>query len=565
MPLTHKYLNTILVCVPLLALTVSSPAQAVYDSCTDLKVPSAAVEKFRKTGVPEQYGEDILHSDFMSDLNSLAGGGSNSVVRVLQTGADQGNILVELSTYFSNRNRKFYGLGINYPDNTSRVTNDRAKMLRQENIQIEEDDIADIHNTKWSYDLVGRTDIRNGTKRNLYFPSMANRFDIVIDCLSAVSNTDNITNTVDNSLDMLKEGGTYYITIPWKIFLRSSIPIANNWPDVNNQTNIHRIQSNDIEFINDRNHYYSGLRSNLDAIIRDDERIDAKNYANRSYGFSVAINHSDIDEWSAKNEYYLAAFLHWLTDIEGVDVYIQSSNQSDADFIDNDFGEHLSGNVTVNGNYQGWGARYGIENVGQPGDRIPDVDDYYDQDISFSFPYSEIPGNDFMVYMRTAIAEGINVSTDRLDQRYYELIPNERRDEVRQAMMSYAGRSIERLSAVKNYLVGVYTPSLAGSEFARKMYPYQKKYDSMLFIKLVKRTSGDISVPVLNPIWKSIGRPALRNFDAPSLRYEIDDDSSGDNSNDDTDDDITMQPRGPAPDPSNDREEKIDEDYDIVD
>nr|MDJ0512238.1 hypothetical protein [Methyloceanibacter sp.] len=200
------YSNTVSISALLVALTFSSNAHAGYSSCTELSAPKNADSIFRSTGVPEQYAEDILHSSFRSNIEEIAKKESKDTVRVLQTDAASGEILTSLWTFFSRKGKNFIGIGVNEPGSRPPLSSNRVDLLRQRRIKIVEENL--------SYTHVGERQSRIATP--LMFSALKNKHDLVIDCLGEFDNTKHVTGIVENSLNLLKIGGSYYLTIPWK-------------------------------------------------------------------------------------------------------------------------------------------------------------------------------------------------------------------------------------------------------------------------------------------------------------------------------------------------------------
>jgi len=546
---SQQYIKTASIGALFLSLILSSTAFAGQNYCRELSPPDRPVEEFRKTGDPEQYGLDIIHSSFWSNIKKLVRQNRhrNIPIRVAQVGAANSSILMKLSDYFIGNYTQFYGLGVMSPGNMPQLTYRYAKLLKQKNIELVEGDISQSDNSLFRF----RRPRQSNSYKKLDLIGERNRYNIVLDCIGTFSNAGDVTTTLNNSLDILKIGGTYYLTIPWKLAIYRSIPVANNWLDVLPLSQQHNTNLSNNTLIRVRDHLLSSFRKNIQSKPLDIPRVKTLDYAGDSYGFSLAINPSKKPSAYKKDDYYLLGLVWWLTNIEGVDVHIQTSNQHDADLLNEQYDRELASKAKVNKNYRDWSVRYDIENIGLPGQPIFDSGEEteFKQQVSSSdtFYYDTRQLEYLNIDMHSAIYGGFTVLTDRHGQRYYQLMPNELDDEISLLIASYAGNDREKDFEARKYLEGREAPSLAGSEFATIIYQYQKQYNPMLFIKLVK-TSDDIKIPVLTPKWTSKGEPVLRNFESPDFRADyvenIDNNNIGNNGNNDedngTDDDEDM-------------------------
>ncbi|MDJ0513877.1 MAG: hypothetical protein QNJ62_10605, partial [Methyloceanibacter sp.] len=374
-----------------------------------------------------------------------------------------------------------------------------------------------------------------------------------------------------------------------------TIAIKNNWPDVESISNMRLVSNDDTDFITKRENFMEGLKSNLQSseIVRDDDSSfslsgehDEFDYERPTYGFSLAIDPNGSLDKTDRDTHYLLSLVRWLAQIEGVDLYIQTSNAYEANAINYTFENSLAEKSSVSESYVAWRDRYGIEkcaSVDQTTHNTNQEASYiYDKYYECVYNLGELKLTN-VNFKENPLAGGFLLSTDHHDQRFYQLFPNPKLPSVSRELKKYAGNDELKGSRAFSYGRGKSEPWLANTAFAEKIWNLQKQYGSLLFVKMVRTTDDSISVPRLRHTWSSIGEPSLRNFVTSDYKEDRDgsvgnfDDNNNDDvnshssdslgsenvdldiSDDDNDDDANMHSSESSLGSMSDREEKIDE------
>jgi len=520
----HKRTGILYLSLILSQIAFSGNVNAGYIRC-DIAVSKDKESKFQRTGLPNQYYNDILHTKFTQDFIDLMKMKRGDVFRVLDIGAGDGLALAQLASISQKNSTKFEGLGIDYPDQTINVYRDQIHSLHKKyNTKIVTEDISAMHKLNWNKKYPNMPNIKSGTKRNIYIPKYDKKFDMATDCLGDFSYTSDVTNTVKNTLSMLNIGGVYHLAITWKMLMRPSVSVLYRWPN-------------------------KSISFDVGRKINEGEKVVGGSDKALRYGFSLALE-SEKKSNSSKSNSNLEELTKWLASIKGVDLDIETSNGVHASVVN----KALKGSVskvraTVNGNYLKWEIRNGLKNcVKNPSNRQFLSDVYANKDyLCMYFPsdrkswgyYKLI--NNLGVIQKSAKVRGFRVTIDEDGQRYYEFIPYVASAEVKNLVNDYVEykaspendmklfrtnqterkrreKYVERL--IHAQPLGKFD-KIDGFEL-RKLFNIQRRYGAILSVRMV-RNEEKIEVPEVTMTWEGRSIPSFRNAQIGNVNSNLGD------------------------------------------